>query len=326
MKIGVMIFILFVHFMIIGGFGGLHSYYLSSKKVLTEQTYDSLQVIAESKAKSIEFFLHHYQHMAHIVLSNPNLEVFLGKDVKDPGYETLANDLGKDMQNLVDLFEDILAYSVFNSSGEVIYSTSDISTFLPDKEILSGLDKAYFGDVYFKEGSEKLALPIALPVLESDELKGGIIMEVGLEKLFEITTDVSGLGESGEIYLINKERYMITPSESLGSSTVLKQKIDTENSMKCFEEEVSYEEKEVKLFENYLGVEVLGTYAPLSKTGWCLLVEVDEKESIGKLKSELAKSALVIAIILSFIMAFFVLLSDNFIRESMKQKSSGVGK
>jgi hypothetical protein len=79
--------------------------------------------------------------------------------------------------------------------------------------------------------------PFLGPTTDSDkgEFAGILIADVEVEqKLSQITLNRTGLGKTGEIYLINKEGYMITPLRFV-DETFLKLKVDTPEIKKWLE-------------------------------------------------------------------------------------------
>jgi len=87
---------------------------------------------------------------------------------------------------------------------------SDRST---DYTYLKGNKAPYqIRDMHISKTSEIPAVNTAIPFLSNDEFLGVIIVDLNLGKLFKITQDRTGLGETGKVYLVNKDSYMISPS------------------------------------------------------------------------------------------------------------------
>ncbi|MEK7635525.1 MAG: HAMP domain-containing protein [Patescibacteria group bacterium] len=84
---------------------------------------------------------------------------------------------------------------------------------------------------------------------------------------------------TGEIYLVNGDGLMITPSRFIKDS-VLKQKINTFPVKACFEEDKKINETYI----NYLGNETLGISQCLKLEGVVLLVEASLKEVLAPIK------------------------------------------
>ena len=138
-----------------------------------------------------------------------------------------------------------------------------------------------------------------------------IIIRISLDSLAEITTDGSGLGKTGELYLVNKQGYMISPSR-FKQDVILKQKVDTENVEDCFEDiekyadsdEIEEHEEEVPIFTNYKGVMVLGAHSYIPEMKWCVLAEIDQDEAFAPVK-DLRNNILLLG--LSMVILIFIL-------------------
>ena len=311
-KTSVMIFVLFVGFMVIGSFGGIYASYLSAKNVLVEQTNEYFETIAVSKAHHINDFLEEHEHMVELL-------AFLTGD--------------SELNEIIRIHPEFYEVFILDKNGKVAATTNpeeEIGTdFSEDLFFLNGKEKSYIKDVYYDEEFEREAIGISSPIFdETKQLLGVFVAKMGIDELSELTLDRTGLGDTGEIYLINKDSYMITPSRFFPEKmTLLKQKVDTVNARNCLE----MEEKEsmehvghegVEVFTDYRGKDVLGTHVPIPEMQWCLLVEIDEAEALGLLKSELLKSALLTAIATSIMMVFFIFLSDYFIRRAVEPTHS----
>ena len=113
-----------------------------------------------------------------------------------------------------------------------------------------------------------------------------IVNKVSLDRLNKITTDRTGLGKTGEVYLINRYGYMITHSRFI-KNNFLKLKIDSPGAKKCIEDIKKFDttphEHSPSIYRDYRGDRVLGIYAHIFRTQWCLLAEIDESEAFAPL-------------------------------------------
>ena len=326
MKIGVTIFVLFASFMFIGGSAAMHSFYLGSEDVLTKQVHHHLETTAQSRAHHIEDFLEEQKVLVEELSLIGKVERLLLASKNDADYNDKKTAVEERFQKTVDSIERIVHISVTDKSGKIITSTnpavinqdkSNEEYFLTAKQGITTI-----GKIHFTPGNGKPVLVVAAPVIKNDEISGVVLMISDLEKsLFPITLNKTGLGQTGEIYLINKDGYMITPSRFIPEKvTFLKHKVDTINAKNCLEmaEKESMEHmghERVEVYLDYRGENVLGVHAYIPEMQWCLLAEIDEAEALGQLKIELIKSALMSL----SIMVFFIFLAEYIIRGIVKQ-------
>ena len=91
---------------------------------------------------------------------------------------------------------------------------------------------------------------IALAVL-NDRIKNSFIREY-TEELGQ-GNQLKGLGETGEVYIVNKDKLMITESRFI-KDAVFKQVVDTEGVRAAFENG----EGMTGIYPNYIGIPILG--------------------------------------------------------------------
>lgn len=96
---------------------------------------------------------------------------------------------------------------------------------------------------------------------------------------------------TSEMYLVNKEGLMITPSRFV-EDAVLKQKVDTEPIKKCFEENQEF----VGSYKNYLNYEVVGASMCLVDHEMVLLAEAGKNDLFAEFKKEINHVILIVVL------------------------------
>lgn len=312
MKPGVTIFILFVGFMFIGSFSGLYLHYISAEHILIKQTNEYFEAIAKSRANHIEDFLDEHKKMVELLAFSAEYS---------------------DINKIIKIHSEFYEVFILDKNGKVVATTNpeeEIGTdFSEDLSFLDGREKTYVKDAFYDEEFGKGAIAISTPIFnKTKEFSGVFIVKMEIKELNKITLDRTGLGETGQIYLINKDSYMITPSRFLEEEeTFLKLKVNTTNSRHCLSmiDIGITEHAEHKLthdFLDYRGIEVLGIHAYIPEIQWCVLAEIDEAEVLGVLRNELLSSILIILIIIAILMVFFVFISGRLVRKIIKQARS----
>jgi len=140
-----------------------------------------------------------------------------------------------------------------------------------------------------------------------------------------IVADQTGFGETLEIYLVNKNGYLISPLKFV-KNAMLAQEVKTKNIESCFGhteksggEDENY--RKASSFLNYRGEKVLGTYVHIPETQWCLLAEVSEADFLGRAKNDLIRSAVIVLMVLIFILTliFAYFLSGSRLEERLEE-------
>lgn len=144
---------------------------------------------------------------------------------------------------------------------------------------------------------------VAAPIFDKGRLVGVAALQFPIDSLNEIMAERQGLGESGETYLVGKDKLMRSDSyldpdnHSVEASFRNPQvgRVDTEAVTAA-----ARGESGVKVIIDYNNNPVLSAYAPLSFAGldWSILAEIDEAE----IMADIERLRLVIAIVLALAM------------------------
>ncbi len=140
---------------------------------------------------------------------------------------------------------------------------------------------------------------------QGGEFLGLFTMSLTMKEIYQILLDRTGLGASGETYLVNKDGYMISPSRFL-ENAVLKKKIPLEEI---------YELDEWRNAErypiNYRGVPVIMAHTHLPVFDWTLIAEMESAEAFRELTAQRNRTLMIMAILFSVLVATAALISQN---------------
>ena len=297
-KLRTAIVIFFFILAVIGSFAGQFISYNNVGNILAEQVYYHLETTAQSRAEHVKTLLRELKQNIEIAAT----------------HQELTNE---ELKEIMEINEGYYEVFVLDKDGKVMTTTNpeeEIGTdFSEDLFFLEGKKGVYLKDFDYDEEFKRYRISISAPHAE-----GVLVARIGTEELNEITTDGTGLGETGEVYLVNRKKYLMTPSRFLDNS-LLVQEVDTANVKDCiehYEEFYEHETKEIREHENimvssldYRGENVLGTHSYVPETQWCLLVEIDEVEALDKTRNELLKFIFIISAIIVFLItaiSFFI--------------------
>ena len=317
MKIKTKLVLLFTMFILVFAlFTGI-IFYSYSKDIMKEQVHNSLEGIAESRARHIETMLKGYEETT-IMVSTGNAF----KDILDESknYSKQLEEVNRRINSIIQTNEEISRIRVLDKNGIIIASShEDVGIDKSNHEIfLNAKEHVNVGDLHVSNFTGNAVMSISAPILLNEKFAGVIVINFNADELYKITTNELSIGETGEIYLINKESYMITPSKFI-NNTFLKQKIDTINSRNCLEHHSISEGynkfHSPEIFKNYRGKDVLGVHVYLSEIHWCLLAEVDEKEAF--LPMSRIKNIIILVFTIMVILGVFVTL---FFSESLTKQ------
>jgi signal transduction histidine kinase len=220
---------------------------------------------------------------------------------------SVANDLLALIRGKSQAYESIHLISL---SGKVIASTEPNSEMLVSKMYLEDLKnmEAANGPVLshlMQHTNREWYIHLTVPVYGKDgKIKAAVFSVLdALGTVDPILSDRTGLGKTGEAYLVDKDGEIVTRSRFLSLKETAKRRFNTFGIASA----VARREG-ISIFRNYMGREVVGCYRWLPRFHSGLLVEIQKNEILSPVRAirtaVLTTAALVILICF---MASFVL-------------------
>jgi PAS domain S-box-containing protein len=258
---------------------------------LKNAIFRHFETIAESRADQIETFLNMQKERIIQLSHSIVLESFLHTDQQDPDYMDKFDMAERGLKRTKKATEYINEVFVLNAKGKAVASSDrnkiglDRST---DAYFLGAKSGPYIKDAYLSKTAGQRSIAVSAPIKdrETKALLGVAVCRISLSKLDEITARRTGLGKTGEIYVLNRHGYTITPSR-FRNDTFLKLKVDTENARKCLEDlgKLGKKTHAHKAFveKDYRGIEVLGVHDHIPEMQWGVIVEMDKSEALAPL-------------------------------------------
>lgn len=125
--------------------------------------------------------------------------------------------------------------------------------------------------------SNEAAAFFATPVEHGDK-RGWMVFQIAVNSLNAVMMDYEGLGRTGEVYLTNQQKVMLTQSRLLPHDTVLNQTVNTRAPIQAL---ASIRGEDI--FEDYRNVRVFSAYEQINFAGatWVIIVEIDESEVLS---------------------------------------------
>ncbi|MCX5678750.1 MAG: sensor histidine kinase [Candidatus Omnitrophica bacterium] len=276
-------------------------FYTTSKNSLRNEIIARLEVTAKSRENHIKTYIKMVRMSVLEFSQSAILEVFLETAKDDPKRSEAFERAMTRLKRTKEANPSIHEFMVLDTSGNVVVSSDRMSigkNRSAEDYFTEGRQGVYFKDAYYSENYSMPLFGVSAPITDSDtgELRGVLIAKVKLDELNKITTDATGMGKTGEIYIVNKDGYMVTPSR-FKKDTFLKLKVDTENFRLCAlhagNEEIC---APVSAFRNYMGEMTLGLHDFIPETKWSLLTEI----GTGEIFAPLGRILLICAAILFF--------------------------
>ena len=162
--------------------------------------------------------------------------------------------------------------------GKIHISTDEAQTgaFRANADyFIKGLKETYVQNFYFDMALQQPAMTIATPIKDNRAKTIAVLAgRVNLDKIADIMIERSGLGETGETYLVNKFNLLVSKSRFI-EGIEFKKVIRTEAVVDGLKGHSGYLH-----YTDYRNVPVIGVYRWIPQLELLLLVKMDEKEAL----------------------------------------------
>ncbi|MBU0716441.1 MAG: PAS domain S-box protein [Verrucomicrobia bacterium] len=260
--------------------------YFAAKSELQRSTEVRLEGIARSHVAHIETYLGMLKTSVGQLSQSIVLQDYLkntGAANRRPTREFAA--AMDRLQQTKEVNPAIFEFLLLDKTGRVIASTNEKNIGLDkstDVFFLGGQKAVFIKDAYYLDTITEFLIAVSAPLTDSPaaKLMGVLVARVKLSNLWDFLSDRTGMGETGETIIINKDRVMISPSQFL-KDTPLKQKTDTAGTREAF---LRQDNRAIThVFDDYRGVSVLGAHGYIPQMQWVVIAKIDAKEAFAPL-------------------------------------------
>lgn len=307
----------------------------ASREALSDQAFAQLTSVRDSKRAQLE------RYFAKV---NSDIKVLAGSSHIIDALDAFASALsdGKIDTSQYDYFESLEYGDAFGSfgreygyydlmlvtrEGDVVYSLRQESD-LADNVTRgspkdSGLGRSFhraLGDIvitdfapYEPADNQPIAFAMS-PIVQFENTEGIVVLKLNTDRIAEIMGERSGMGETGESYLVGPDNlmrsdsYLSPESHSVAASFADPEggRVDTTASRAALSGKTGHD-----ILSDYRGVSVLSAFAPVRfhTTIYALIAEIDAEEAfqpVSRLRNIMIGGALlvlVVLLILSYVLA-----------------------
>ena len=304
--------------------------YQNSRTSLEREIINKLDAVADNKSYILKIWFKDQLSDAQNLVGNSAV-----KDLLSPSFRVVYPDLAAktDAERSQRVKNFIAALQETNSSyvdvliadneGKIVSSSS--KGLLQEGKSLSeiGLTKLdkneafYISPVFFSKIAQLHVFMIASPVYDNNaNVVGHGILEVELRPIYRLMEERSGLGATGEVIIVDRERRMLTQSRFSEASTIFKN-VPENNPIGLGLQG----NKGQAFYRDYRGVATLGSFRPLPEIGAVLIAKIDEAEGFAPV-TKLRNTVLSIIVFTILIAAWASLVIARTISQPIRE---GVG-
>ena len=266
-------------------------YYFYSRSGLRDRVMDHMKSVAEAKEQHVLSFMEKMKGCTVDFSTDGFIierldAIIRGKAAKQQEVMSLNKHL---LENKLRLSTRLMSIAIVDKRGKVVSSSHEklIGKDMSGQDVFTqGISRKY-GEAYvaqpcyFPELDVNCIL-VSAPIISKKgaDYLGVIINVYNLLVLDEITTNRIGMGETGETYLVNRDKTMLTVSRFIDNAP-LKQAVDTEPVRRIIEDG----KEMVGIYPDYRGVPIVGASMDMSEYRWILLAEIDKAEAFAPIKT-----------------------------------------
>ncbi|MDY6939101.1 MAG: ATP-binding protein [Cyanobacteriota bacterium] len=258
------------------------------REALEEGTFKRLSIAATLKEGEIDRWFEDRQRDFFLTTQLPevkaDLEKLLTDSAEDAEYQTAYANLVQYLQDIAEVSPNFKEIFVLDGGNRAIVSTDatnqgqyvvagNLTYFDFEK---TGVDGSFSPIFYISPVTGEPAITFASPVRnERGERIGAILAHLNLERIDRIVRERTGLGESGETYLVGS---LVTGTDFISKSQTQTRDFPDGVTSPGIEEAMSGTSG-FGLYPNYAGVPVIGVYRWLSDRDIALIVEMEQEEA-----------------------------------------------
>ena len=287
-----------------------------STNIIKQQITNNLINTTQSRAKNIETLLNQYEELTKMAASGIGFKKAVGESIN----------LSQKIKTMIKTYGEISRIRVLDKEGIIVVSShEDRGIDKSTHEIfLKGKEGVFIGGLHLSSFTHEYVLSISAPIVPNNQFSGVLVINFDVDKeLFKITTDHTGLDQTGEVYLVNKDGYMISPSRFI-DDVILKQKVDLTHIQEA--EDIGYQdislEDVIVVNKNYRGVNSLIMHIHIPNMGWCLVAEIGTKEAFSPI-TQLTNTLLLIFAIFLFIAILISIFISRSITRPLRRLHEG---
>ncbi len=292
------IFLSLVAVAVVGGVG-----FFKAREALKQAAFNRLSVAATLKEEEIIRWFENEQRDFLLINRFPdiqkNLDILFSSKPSDANYLAAHKILRQHLISIVRVKPDWREIFILDRSNRIILSTSKSSEghyeTLADFTYFEHVDPgdAFAPIFYVSPSTGKPSVTFATPFRSQGGVRQGIILaHLNLDRIDNIIREHTGLGESGETYLVSslktKNTFISKPQASTQQfpEGVRSEGIDIAMSG----------ESGLGLYKNYAKVPVIGVYHWLNDQNLALLVEMHQEEAFAPAR-QLAGTIVVVGLV-----------------------------
>ena len=278
--------------------------FLQARKALQQSVFDQLSAAAVFKEGELNRWVTDQEQDVLLLSRSPavlnQIQTLFG-DEQNPEFDLIHPQLLTYLESVLAVRTDWREISLLSvQGGKIVLSTTpqyEGQYRINDSYFIQGKLKTFVQNVYPSPLTANPTMTIATPLIQPDtgETLGVLAINLNLERMDEIIQDRTGLGSSGETYLVDQFNVFVS-SERFGRDDYPRG-VHTEGINVALAGENGD-----GLYANYASVPVIGVYRWLESRELVLMAEMHQNEAFAPAR-QLARTILLVGLSCAGILA-----------------------
>ncbi|MFQ5497112.1 MAG: HAMP domain-containing protein [Nitrosopumilus sp.] len=299
-------------------------------QILKQKVGDQLLGESTVRGETLRLLFESRIEQNNILANDPMIQFLILEmnNISDDRLEEIKNEKRREFLIQVQAFQELIGFSIgfedvkiIGMDGKALFSLVGITNedFLENELYQRGLKESFIKFEPTKNGKKMVVVsPVyAKDSKIGDEPIGVIISRMRTTAIDHILINRSGLGDSGEVYIVSDQFLMLSESRFF-ENAIYQQRVDTLGVQKCFNEGQDY----AGFYSDYRGITIYGSSYCAKDLGIVLLVEIDQAEvekPVNILQNRIFQTGIVITLAMG-VVAFVI--SKSLSRPLIKLKSA----
>ncbi len=293
---------------------GWYSYYISKKSII-ERTFNQLTSVRVEKSKILLSFFADREKEIELIANSSNFfemtkDVFSSKLFKVEYIEFLQSFLYTNgyYTSIIIINKDNHLLKVDKNSQDYhnLFQNSEKDKFYQDylKNTKSYREEDIILYDYITENDGNISFFISKPIINKHNYLGLLLFKINISeinKIMQTEGELSGLGKTGESYIVGSD-YLLRTSSRFKINSIKKIRVNTEAVKQALSNQSGH-----KILKDYRNIEVLSSFAPINikNIKWAIVAEIDKEEALQPVYN-LRNSIVILCIIVSIFIFGFV--------------------
>ena len=236
-----------------------------------------------------------------LIANSSSLKELLEANRNDIAFVSKKEKVVTEFKQYLDLGEVYQKISLINDKGEILAST-DQKKVDPEPEEIEALiesQEIIYKQAHYSESYDGLGVDILFPVFDKERLVGGIIFDLSLDQVLNVTKDEKSLWSAERLYLVDRNNDIVS-YESGEKVDSFEATIERKSAGACLAKKEGETYKEKRRLADGSSERIIGSSSYLPSLDWCVLTEASEDRDFS-----VYQDALLIAFLFCLAIAVF---------------------